>query len=108
MTKKGNRFNRPVAFNRSKTDDMKIYNYPAVRRNFSGFAKKAMLEKIERDEQKKLDRKLLKESKTVIPEPEQSYHPPKEPTYETPHEPTSAERLEQMRQQIEQKKTGNK
>lgn len=37
-----NRFSKPVAFNKTKEDDAKILKFTG-KKNFSGFAKKAML-----------------------------------------------------------------
>ncbi|AFE86272.1 hypothetical protein PBC1_036 [Bacillus phage PBC1] len=47
-----NRFSKPVAFNKTKEDDNRILKYVA-RKNFSGFAKKAMLFYMEHLEQQK-------------------------------------------------------
>lgn len=107
MTKKGNRFNRPVAFNRTKNDDIRILNYPKAQKNFSGFAKKSMLEKIDREEQLKLERKTGRGA--VMPRDERSYHPQEEleATDPTVHSPTNKDKINEMRQQIEQKKTKN-
>ncbi|QGF21741.1 CopG/Arc/MetJ DNA-binding domain-containing protein [Bacillus phage vB_BcM_Sam112] len=51
MTEK-NRFSKPVAFNKTREEDNKILKYVS-RKNFSGFAKKAMLFYIEHLEAQK-------------------------------------------------------
>jgi len=56
------RLNKPVAFNRKREEDQKILAF-TKRKNFSGFAKKAMLEYIERHQNKP----KLQEVKTVVP-----------------------------------------
>jgi len=47
-----NKFAKSVSFNTKNEDDKKILNY-IKRRNFSGFAKKAMLEYIDRRNEEK-------------------------------------------------------
>lgn len=59
-----NRFSKPVAFNKTKEDDNKILKYVA-RKNFSGFAKKAMLFYMEHLESQK--GAVHKEPKKVAP-----------------------------------------
>ncbi|USL89222.1 glutaredoxin-like protein [Bacillus phage vB_BceS_LY1] len=59
-----NRFSKPVAFNKTKEDDNKILKYVA-RKNFSGFAKKAMLFYMEHLEKQK--GAVHKEPKKVKP-----------------------------------------
>lgn len=61
-----NRFSKPVAFNKTKEDDNKILKYVA-RKNFSGFAKKAMLFYMEHLEKQK--GVVHKEPKKVAPKP---------------------------------------
>lgn len=47
-----NRFSKPVAFNKTKEDDAKILKFTS-KKNFSGFAKKAMLFYMEHLEKQK-------------------------------------------------------
>lgn len=85
-----NRFSRPVAFNKTKEDDKTILEY-CKRRNFSGFAKKAMLFYIEHLKQEEPIKKPIKE---VVK---------KEPVKLTPApKPKAAERIQRMKQEVKQ------
>ena len=82
-----NRFSKPVAFNTKNESDNTILEY-CKKRNFSGFAKKAMLHYIEHMKQEK------PVSKPVAK---------KEPVKLTPvQKPKASERIERMKQQVKQ------
>ena len=85
-----NRFSKPVAFNTKNEQDNTILEY-CKRRNFSGFAKKAMLFYIEHLKQETPIKKKVQEP------------PKKEPVKLTPvQKPKAAERIERMKQQVKQ------
>lgn len=105
-----NRFSKPVAFNTKNEKDQVILKY-VKRRNFSGFAKKAMLEYIEREEQKKKESQKsiqVKEEKSSLvieslseetegPVIEKNNFPTEEPKRET-----AVEKMKRIQEKIKQ------
>lgn len=99
-----NRFSKPVAFNKNNPEDQKILKHVS-RRNFSGYVKKLILEDIRQREQKKAQNEANTTVKTDVPK---EVEPVVE---ETPKQveqksTSTAERLEQLKQQAQQKRSG--
>jgi hypothetical protein len=106
-----NRFSKPVAFNKNKPEDQKILKHVS-RRNFSRYVKQLIMADIKAKEQEKAqneaDKSLKmdaqKEVEPIIDEtPKQEPKPQPQPQ---PKTTSAAERLEQLKQQAQQKRPG--
>lgn len=85
-----NRFSKPVSFNSTRDNDNIILNY-VKRRNFSGFAKKAMLYYIENHPKQKPVEKPQQTPVQRVPSPTQK--PQQKPL-------STSERLARMKKQV--------
>lgn len=101
MTNK-NRFSKPVAFNTKNEQDNIILEY-SKRRNFSGFAKKAMLEYIENHKKNNTVKEVVKD----VPKEKPIQEIKKDQVKLTPiQKPQASDRMARMKEELKNKKPG--